>query len=104
MHDRLRASCMLPFHCACVERLWHETQTSDTSRGFMAANARIFVLSPVSEWSFPGPWHVSHDWFAFADGVRTLIALPCSVVFSCLSLLSWQATHVSSPTNPWASF
>ena len=54
-HDRLRASCMLPFHCACVERLWQLTQTSDTSRGFIDGNARIFVLSPLSECSLPGP-------------------------------------------------
>src|ERR1700745_4205674 len=98
MHDRLRASCMLPFHCGWVDRLWQPTQTSDTSRGFMDRNARIFVLSPVSECSLPGPWQVSHDWLAFADGVRTFCAFPCSVVLSCLSLLSWHATHVSSST------
>ena len=54
MHDRLRASCMLPFHMRVVARLWQVRQVSDASRGFIVANTRIFVLSPDSACSLPG--------------------------------------------------
>src|SRR3954447_15498312 len=73
---RLRASCMLPLHCAWAPRLWHVVQTADASRGAISVKTRIFVLSPVSECSLPGPWHVSHAWFLFPDGVRTFCARP----------------------------
>ena len=54
-HDRLRASCMLPFHIAWLPRVWQARHVSDASRGAITFSRRIFVLSPDSACSRPGP-------------------------------------------------
>ena len=61
MHERLRASCVLPSHCVWFPRLWQVRQVADTSRGAILLKTRIVAGSPSSEWAFPGPWQVSQD-------------------------------------------
>ena len=60
MQLRLRCSCWLPSHRACVARLWHDVHVALTSDGEMAVNLRMSVGSPLSACAFPGPWQFSH--------------------------------------------
>ena len=56
VHDMLRASCLLPSHSACAERLWQLVHSSEASFAFIEGGFLIRALSPpASTCACPGP-------------------------------------------------
>src|SRR5262245_61447885 len=68
VHDMLRESCLLPAQLVCSERAWQVTQISPTRRGLIFEGFRMFPSPSASTCALPGPWQVSHEFFA--AGVR----------------------------------
>ena len=105
----LRWSCWLPAQNVCSVRKWQLTQVSLASRGDIAENRRIFVLSPpASACSLPGPWQPSQPivalvsawqaWQPFGDvGVPARNEWECAPVVSDAFVFSWQPRQVSLP-------
>src|SRR6186713_1805100 len=75
MHDTLRASCWLPFHCACSPLLWHVVQTALTSLALILFSCFGFTFSGSFMCASPGPWHVSQP--SLAIGVPGCDVNPC---------------------------
>ena len=87
-HETLRASCMLPCHCAWLPLLWQLRHVSFASRAVSTVKRRMSSFLPESTCFCPAPWQVSHACPFFAAGVRAFCALPCSVSRIALASVS----------------
>ena len=63
-HDTLRASCWLPFHNACVPRLWQVAHVSVTAFADSLSNCFGLIFSGSLACASPGPWQLSQPWGA----------------------------------------
>src|SRR4051794_26269536 len=78
IHERLRASWMLPFHCVWLPRVWQVRQVAETSRGFICVKRLIEPgTDGSSRCALPGPWQLSHPFSA--SGEPGICFFPCAV-------------------------